>query len=472
MRRVGNTSYFFKNKKVLVMGLGLLGGGVATAKWLVKHGARVTVTDLKTKDELLQSIKALGSAAKKIKFVLGKHREKDFKDNEVIVVNPAVPRESKFLKIAKKAGARLENEASIFFRFCQNPIIAVTGTRGKTTTVNWIYHFLKKKYPRVVLTGNSSDNPMLAVLDKLDGKSPVVVELSSWHLELLPQSGRAPHVAVITNLYPDHLNRYRGMEDYAAAKANIFKYQNKRDLLVLNRGNSWTNFFLSLKPKSRVVYFPVKSGVPGDFKKRYGEHNYLNLTAAMRAVRPFGLGAKEIRREIPALPAVKFRQETIYERKDFLVVNDSTATSPDATIAALKRFANLTKLSFVRLVLIAGGTDKNLIFGPPAGGWAENVKRFVKPENLYLLEGSATTKMIRELKRIGYFKKIKPQEFKRLEDILLVIQKKLSVVSRQSSVILFSPGAASFEKFKNEFDRGEKFNLLVKKIILTKMRKK
>jgi UDP-N-acetylmuramoylalanine--D-glutamate ligase len=457
MRRVGTTSYFFKNKKVLVMGLGLLGGGVATAKWLVKHGARVTVTDLKTKDELLQSIKALGSAAKKIKFVLGKHREKDFKDNEVIVVNPAVPRESKFLKIAKKAGARLENEASIFFRFCQNPIIAVTGTRGKTTTVNWIYHFLKKKYPRVVLTGNSSDNPMLAVLDKLDGKSPVVVELSSWHLELLPQSGRAPHVAVITNLYPDHLNRYRGMEDYAAAKANIFKYQNKRDLLVLNRGNSWTNFFLSLKPKSRVVYFPAKSGVPGDFKKRYGEHNYLNLAAAMRAVRPFGLGAKEIRRAIPTLPAVKFRQETIYERKDFRVVNDSTATSPDATIAALKRFGGENTF------LISGGTDKNLFFG----GLAKTIKRYIKKENLYLLEGSATKKIIRELKKIGYFKKTEPKEFKNLGDILRAIRERLLAdnYNYSSSIVLFSPASASFEKFDNEFDRGKKFNILVKKIL-------
>jgi len=455
MRRVGNTSYFFKNKKVLVMGLGLLGGGVATAKWLVKHGARVTVTDLKTKDELLQSIKALGSAAKKIKFVLGKHREKDFKDNEVIVVNPAVPCESKFLKIAKKAGARLENEASIFFRFCQNPIIAVTGTRGKTTTVNWIYHFLKKKYPRVVLTGNSSDNPMLAVLDKLDGKSPVVVELSSWHLELLPQSGLAPHVAVITNLYPDHLNRYRGMEDYAAAKANIFKYQKKEDILVLNRNNKWTKFFISLKPKSKIVYFP--GGEFRSFKEKWGEHNYLNLSAALCAVRPFGLDRKDLKKAIATLPVVKFRQELVKNRKNLKVINDATATSPDATIAALKRFGGENTF------LISGGTDKNLFFG----GLAKTIKRYIKKENLYLLEGSATKKIIRELKKIGYFKKTGPKEFKNLGDILRAIRERLLAdnYNYSSSIVLFSPASASFEKFDNEFDRGKKFNILVKKIL-------
>jgi UDP-N-acetylmuramoylalanine--D-glutamate ligase len=104
-------------------------------------------TDLKKRSELSSSIKALGPAAKKVKFVLGKHRAEDFKNNEIVVVNPGVPRASKFLRIAKKAGAQFENEASIFFKECQNPIIGVTGTRGKTTTVNWLHHILKRNFP-------------------------------------------------------------------------------------------------------------------------------------------------------------------------------------------------------------------------------------------------------------------------------------------------------------------------------------
>lgn len=289
------------------MGLGLLGGGIATTKWLVKHGAKVTVTDLKTRKQLASSIKALGSTAKKIKMVLGRHRDIDFKMKGIVVVNPAVSRESKYLKIAKRHGARLENEASIFFELCKNPVIGVTGTRGKTTTVNWIYHLLKRKFPHAVLAGNSSENPMLNVLDKLDGKSPVVVELSSWHLEFLPLSRRAPHIAVITNIYPDHLNRYRSLKDYASAKANIFKNQIKSDYLILNGSSKWLKFFLkkfaSWRTKSKVVY-PSLEAVKnaGRFREVYGEHNLENLAAAVAVARLVGVPKALVEKGIASLP--------------------------------------------------------------------------------------------------------------------------------------------------------------------------
>jgi UDP-N-acetylmuramoylalanine--D-glutamate ligase len=441
----------FKNKKILVMGLGLLGGGVAVTKWLTRHGAKVTVTDLKTRRELLSSIKSLGPAAKKIRFVLGKHRVADFKNNEIIIVNPGVPRTSKFLKIAKKAGAELENEASIFFAHCRNPIIGVTGTRGKTTTVNWLYHLLKKKYPRAVLTGNSSASPMLDVLDKLDGKNPVVVELSSWHLELLPKSKKSPRIAVITNIYPDHLNRYPSMRSYVLAKASIFEYQNERDCLILNRGNGWTKFFLKLKPRAGISYFPGKSLIDkGKFVQERGLHNFENMAAATLAARTFGLSEALIKSALKNLPEIQYREEVILKKKNLLVVNDATATTPEATIAALTRF---TRFNLVRLVLIAGGTDKKLNFKE----WAREVRKRVEPENLYLLEGSATKKMVRELNRISYFKKTRPRVFKELKEILRGIRNK------ESGIILFSPGATSFEKFINEFDRGRKFDLYANK---------
>lgn len=454
----------FKNKKVLVVGLGLLGGGVATTKWLVRHGANVTVTDLKSRKELYSSIKSLGSAAEGVRFVLGRHRAEDFRKNEIVIVNPGVPRESPYLSVAKKAGAKLENEASIFLRFCKNPIVGVTGTRGKTTTANWIYHFLKKKYPGSALTGNSSDNPMLAALDKLDGRSPVVVELSSWHLELLPQSGRAPHIAVITNLYPDHLNRYPSIRSYALAKANIFSNQSENDFLLLNKNNPWTKFFLKLRPKAKIVYFPATLGLNLEkFKKTHGEHNFYNLNVAVLVARHFGVSLQEIRTALKTLPPVKFRQELIVNKKNFKVVNDTTATTPEATIAALKRFAKFSRFNLVNLVLIAGGTDKKLDFKE----WARTVKKYVKPEGLFLLNGSATKKMIRSLRKIGYFRRTKPQVFEDLSEIVKRIRNyelgirlgNRSLIHDSLFIILFSPGAASFEKFKNEFDRGRKFNL-------------
>ncbi|KKU93807.1 MAG: UDP-N-acetylmuramoylalanine-D-glutamate ligase [Candidatus Jorgensenbacteria bacterium GW2011_GWA1_48_13] len=445
----------FRNKRVLVMGLGLLRGGASAAKWVVNHGARVTVTDLKPRRELQRSLKSLGEARRKIKFVFGRHRVSDFRNNEIIVVNPAVPRETLYLKIAKKAGAQLENEASIFFRFCRNPMVGVTGTRGKTTTANWIYHFLKKKYSHAALTGNSSDNPMLAALDKLDSKSPVVVELSSWHLELLPQSGKSPHVAVITNLYPDHLNRYPSMKSYASAKANIFLNQSKNDFLLLNKDNSWTKFFRGFKPKGKIVYFPVSLGLNLEkFKRAYGLHNFYNLNVAILVARHFGITLQEIKKAIKNLPQIRFRQEIILKRKNLEIINDTTATTPEATIAALGRFRNTGEL-----FLITGGTDKKLGFTE----WARTVKKCVKPGNLFLLNGSATKKMVLALKKAGYFRKIKPYIFENLSVLIKAVKVNLKPKTYNlSTTILFSPGATSFEKFKNEFDRGERFNRLVK----------
>ena len=438
------------------MGLGLFGGGIASTKWLIKHGAKVTVTDLKDKETLAESIKKLGAAAKKACFVLGKHNKSDFKQNEIVVVNPAVPKESPFLKIAQESGTRLENEASLFFRFCQNPMIAVTGTRGKTTTANWIHHILKQKYPRAVLTGNSSDNPMLDVLDGLDGKSPIVVELSSWQLELLPQSEKAPNIAVITNIYPDHLNRYKNLTEYASAKANIFKDQTEKDFLILNRSNKWTKFFLKQKPKSKIIYsnFIRHSVSNKKFADKYGEHNLQNLKTAIAAANLAGVSWTLIKKGIKTLPQIKFREEIIRRDGNLTIVNDTTATSPDGAIAALKRFGHQGQT----LILITGGTDKNLIFD----SWAKAVKKSVKKENLFLLEGSATRKMIEELDKLRYFGAEPPQLFLNFET-LLTSALKCAKLAKGKSVLLFSPSSASFEKFKNEFDRGERFNKFFKK---------
>lgn len=445
------------------MGLGLLGGGIAAAKWLVRHDAKVTVTDLRSRGELKDSIKKLGTAANKIKFVLGRHREADFKTNGIIVVNPAVRRESKYLAIAKKRGARLENEASLFFRYCKNPIIAVTGTRGKTTTVNWILFLLKQKFPKAKLTGNSSDQPMLGILDGLDGKTPIVAELSSWHLELLNQSGRAPEIAIITNVYPDHLNRYKSVKDYASAKANIFKNQKKGDFLILNKKNEWTKFFLKKlsdwRVGSKILYSPIKTGInEKKFSEIYGPHNLENFQAAFSAAKLAGVSESSMRRLAWSLPQIKFREEVIFRSPKLMIVNDTTATSPDGTMAALRRFGK------ENIILVAGGTDKNLEYAPPAGGWAQSVDQYTNMEQVYLLNGSATKKMVAALKKIRFFKRGEPMIFESLREILRAVKKDVKVSQKKKTVILFSPGAASFEKFKNEFDRGEQFSRIAKMI--------
>ncbi|MBI5733025.1 UDP-N-acetylmuramoyl-L-alanine--D-glutamate ligase [Candidatus Jorgensenbacteria bacterium] len=487
----------FNGKKVLIVGLGILGGGVATAKWFVREGARVTVTDLRRRIDLVDSIKKLGQARRRILFVLGKHRLADLKSNDVVVVNPAVPRESVFLKAARDADKTITNDAGIFFDIVKNPIIAVTGTRGKTTTSNWIGHFLAGKHQEIIVGGNTPEMPLLDLIDKLPSRStPVVLELSSWQLELIYKSRYAPDVAVITNIYRDHLNRYSSMRDYVLAKANIFKKQLPTQKLVLNYDNSWTDLFLKQKPRSDTYFFsnyrlPLKanglsvdhngvffqnngvrtrilgSGIIKQFSIREGNHGVSNLLAAMLASYLAGVDWSSIIRRIKTLSRPIYREQVIMENKLFTVINDSAATSPDATLVAIQKLAGPVSGvgSRSNLILIAGGTDKKLDFTE----WAKNVKKHIFISNLFLLNGSATRKMIVALSRLRYFDNTNPQLFEDLQKLLKTLRKNINnrlgdSKKRNNISILFSPGAASFEKFKNEFDRGRQFTIYSKQL--------
>ncbi|MDP3954424.1 MAG: UDP-N-acetylmuramoyl-L-alanine--D-glutamate ligase [bacterium] len=471
---MNDKKYNLNGKKVLLMGLGALGGGLATAKWLLAHGAELTITDLRNANKLKASLVKLNK--KRVRLVLGKHREADFLNNDIVVVNPGVSFRNKFVILAKKHGKQIENELTLFYRHCRSPILAVTGTRGKTTTANWLKHFIRTKYPRAALAGNSPDSQLLAKVST-KSRTPFVLELPSFLLEFTGKNAKSPDVAIVTNIYRDHLNRYRGIKDYALAKVNIFKGQTKEQRLILNADNDWTDFFLKQKPKSKILFFslkPLKSRQDGIFvdknlsiyikrgkqKKlfydaqvfieRWGRHNLENLLAAALAANTFGVPLPKIIRAIDTLPQIRFREQTIFKNKKLEIVNDTAATSPEATIAAVERFVNKNR----NLILIAGGTDKDLDYKK----WAMAVKKYVKPENLIFLNGSATKKMA------GYLGHRGGGLFENLKDCLNKAVE-LATKTEHKSIILFSPGAKSFEKFKHEFDRGEQFNFLVKKVV-------
>lgn len=457
-----------KGKKVLLMGLGILGGGVATAEWLLEQGAALTITDMKDAEALKVSLEKLDKHKKNIKFVLGEHREEDFLNNEIIVVNPDVPIDNKFVKFAKENGKQIENELTLFFKFapCKN-IIGVTGTRGKTTTTNWIGHILKNAGRDARVIGNDPNRPFLSEIKHCNKDTVAVLEMPSFQLEIFGESGMAPHIAVITNLYQDHLSRHKTMEQYALAKSNIFKNQKTEDFLLLDYKDEWTEFFEDQRPKSRI-WFYQDYDFDGFYYSifspdEYGRHNLRNVLAAMTACKVFGLKDEEIMSGLKNLPSIEFRQQKIFENKMLQVYNDTTATSPEATIAAIERFHIWKQVCPIpslkrffpdtdNLILISGGTDRELEFST----WAETVKKYVKPENLILLSGSATEKMKKEL---GWEKF---NEFDTLEECF---KESLLRAHKKRSIILFSPASKSFEKFKNEFDRGEKFNELVKKLI-------
>jgi len=472
---------FIKNKKVLVVGLGILGGGVSICLWLLKHKAKLTITDLKSKKDLAKSLRKLKKYSSNIKLVLGRHNKTDFKNNDIIVINQGVPiKNNPYLKIANQANKLIENEMSLFFRFNKNSVIAVTGSWGKTTTTNWIGHFLRGKYNDVIAGGNTPDNPVLSFLDKLKQNIPVVLEIPSCELELSEANYKAPKIAIITNLYRNHLNRHGTIKDYACAKAHIFQNQKDTDYLILNYDNKWTKFFLSLKPQSKVYFIshnPLPKGKNGIFNKKdkiyfqkdrkkklvlnagkfskyWGEHNLDNLMVSILAAKLFGLTFIQINKQIASLPQIKFRQETVFQNKELIVINDSSATSPDATIAALKRFKQYKSANKKNsnLILITGGTDKNLRFNK----LAKEIKRTILPKNLVILNGSASEKLVKELNKIKYSNKY--FVFESLSECFYYAfhQKK----QKRGNIILFSPAATSFEKFKNEFDRAEQFNKL------------
>jgi UDP-N-acetylmuramoylalanine--D-glutamate ligase len=550
----------FKGKKVLIFGLGILGGGVEAAKWFYKNGAKIIITDKKTKKELLPSIKKLKKI--KAKYVLGKHRFEDIDSSDIVYFNPGVSYKSEWVKYAKEKGKEVVNDCYIFFKYAKGDIIAITGTRGKTTTTTWIYELLRKFFEnRVLLGGNQPEKSLFKILDKTKENTISVLEISSFQLEFYPTTDKrglqrgltridndtadehgfikAPNIAIITNIYNDHLNRYSSFEEYASIKARIFQNQTENDYLILNLDNKWTKFFLRLKPKSQV-YFVSLRGLPqtkrrqfGQVKVRggiyiknekvfiedknnaclckpaldlpvsalkeiYGEHNLYNLLFALLTVYLY-LKSKNIKNPqdkikklknfILNLKTPKFRQEIIYKDKNLIIVNDSAATSPDATINAIERFKKYicpkspreARKSLRNLILITGGTDKNLDFKE----LAKKIKKEIKPENLILLNGSATKKLIEELRKIKYplieeniFEDLKEAVYRGLTLILTHIKedKKIrnhqrdknlrkSVLYPRLSVVLFSPASASFEKFKNEFDRGKKFNKIIKAML-------
>ncbi len=458
-----------KNKKVLIFGLGLLGGGVASANWFLKQGAKVTITDLKTKKELKESLAKIKG---KVKLSLGGNHAKDIGANEIIVVNPAVSWRNLLVRQAVKEGKVVINDAVIFFERYRKPIIGITGTRGKTTTTQWTAHLIGRK---AVIAGNSPKYQFLKMLPKAKSAAVAVAEFSSFALELFSKAARKPDIAVITNVYQDHFNRYKHYEDYVAAKANLFINQTASQHLILNYDNSWTPHLLTMPCESKIWFFSVKplplkfNGLFWDGGKlifqheqdrinvldlkgmvqRWGNHNIENLMAAALAAHLYGISWENMQNRLGTLPQIEYRQQIVFEGEALKVVNDTAATSPEGTIAAVTRFGGPST------ILITGGTDGKLEFE----NWGKIIPNYIIPEHIIMLEGSATKKMIAALRPAP------PEvtQFKTLEECFKAALAKAEHF--HNATILFSPASKSFEKFTNEYDRGEQFNALVKKLL-------
>jgi len=448
-----------RGKRVLVMGLGLLGGGVAAARYAVSQGADVTVTDLRSEEMLAESVARL--AGLPIRYVLGRHDPEDFRQADVVVRNPNVKRNSPYLAIAREAGKRIEMEIAWFFRACPGKIAGVTGTRGKSTTTMLLHHILDVAGWNPLLGGNLGGIETVSLLPQITPDRWTVLELGNWMLEGLHTVRRSPQLAIFTNLLPDHLDSYDSMEDYGQAKTSIFRYQRAGDLALFNADNDYTSRYASEASEGDVWLYSAERGVsfprerPTETRPfRYAEairlrgaHNVANVQAAALAAELMGIPEDVIRAAVESFGGVPHRLEVVRTLDGATWVNDSASTAPVAGIAALRSFTE-------PIVLIAGGNTKQIDHHDYAEAAAARAKRII------LLKGSATEAFATDM-RAAAARQGRPDPVEGVFDNFAGAIQRARELAEPGDVVLLSPGFTSFGMFLHEFDRGNQFRALV-----------
>ncbi len=453
--------------KVTVMGLGINGGGLPTALYFARRGAAVTVTDLRGPEALKDSLEKL--AGLPVRCVLGRHEESDFTSADLVIKNPAVAPGSPFLRAARDSGVAVETDLSVFLSIARNPIIAVTGSKGKSTTASAIAFVLARVVRGARLGGNITVSP-LSFLDELAPGAPVVLELSSWQLADLRGRGLVkPLVSAFTVILPDHQDKYPGMYEYVADKKVIFAEQEPGQTAVFNADDPWQKDF-PRETRAGVLSYsasPLPESQPGGWlageaglarlaagqQPRQvlgesllpGEHNRMNLLCAGLCALAFGVKAEVIRRGLAEFPGIEHRLELVRTWRGIRLYNDSAATIPHATAEALRSLVG-------PVVLITGGTDKNLDFAPI-------VQASRVPAAILLLEGTGTEKLRAGLDAEGVRYE---GPFGSLADaVARAVDRAAAAADTKGAAVLFSPGCTSFGMFLNEFDRGRKFKEIV-----------
>lgn len=435
----------YKNKKVLILGLGLNEGGVGSSKFFASHGADVLVTDLKSKKELEPSIEKLKEFPY-IRYSLGGHKNEDIDWADIVIRNQALKPTNPFLVYARKKGKEVKTDMGIFLEHVKKEsIIGVTGTKGKSTTSSAIAYMLESAGKKVLLAGNIGKS-VLDSIQFLTDDTLVVLEISSFQLEAFDANSLSPRYSIITNIYPDHLNYYETMANYINAKKIIGLHQTPHDYLFLNKDNEILDSESFLKNLNGKIIFYSKSDLPDKFSPQIpGEFNLTNLAAAFALSKILGLDQTTSLESLANFKGVKYRMELIKQWHGIKIYNNTTATAPEPAIESLKTFPGC--------ILIAGGMNKGLAYEEFAKAIAKHAK------SVYFLEGNATDEILNHLKNLkSQISNLKP--YNSLETLLTDVKSE----AKEGDTIVFAPGATSFNLFQNEFDRGEKFNTAVDKI--------
>jgi len=456
----------------LVMGLGLHGGGLESARFLLKRGAEVSVTDLRDEKTLLPSIERLDAACgelggKPVRYILGRHEIEDFKNVDIVIKNPGVRPDSPFLQAAK----RIETDISLFLSESKARLFAVTGTKGKSFTSSAL-NFILNSCGKSFLGGNITVSPLNFPQEPGENDN-VVLELSSFQLGDLKGRKAAdgsallkPAASILTAIMPDHLDRYVSMEEYVDDKRNIYRGQDSKRVTVAGDDN-WGKSFLRETKARPLVYsrcelakdanggwlsdgkgYARLCGFPGVSQEITelvpqrllvsGDHQKLNMLSAALAAYACGVKAEKILSALAGFKGIEHRLEFFHEANGIRFYNDSAATIPEAAAACIEALSPRQPL-----VLVTGGTDKNLDFTLLA-------KTAAKAKAVILLAGSGSEKLKLLLGEAGI-------SFEGpFDDLDKAVVCALENAQKGCAVAL-SPGCASFGMFLNEFDRGRKW---------------
>ncbi len=462
-KKLNEFKHYIRNKKVAVLGIGI--SNIPLIKYLCNLGVDVTAFDKSEESKLKCSL--IDFEGGNVKFCLGINYLDSLKGFDIIFRTPGVRYDIPELVKAVEEGAELTSEMEVFMDLCPAEIFAVTGSDGKTTTTTLIYKMLKAEGYKCWLGGNIG-NPLLSQIDEIKESDKVVLELSSFQLHTMKKS---PHIAVITNLSPNHLDVHKSMEEYVEAKKNIYKYQTQGSKLILNYDNKITKSFAD-EAKGEVRFFcrinELDNGATLKNKKLvykfvdkqieivedediliHGVHNVENYLAAIAAVIDY-VEPNTIKEVATTFKGVEHRNEAIAEIEGVRFYNDSIASSPTRTIASLRSFRH-------KVILITGGYDKKIPYDSMGEVIIEKVK-------LLILIGKTGPKiekaLIDEIERTGEGKDIPVIYKSTLEDAVYTAYENAEV----GDIITLSPASASFDMFRNFEERGNRFREIVNEL--------
>lgn len=450
----------WQNKRVTVMGLGRFAGGVSATRWLAARGARVTVSDAAPAEKLAASIADL--AGVEVQLHLGRHEPTDFTDADLIVVNPAVKPTSEFLTLAHDAGVPITTEINLFVERCPARTVGVTGSVGKSTVTAMIGHVLEhaaqagaRPAIRRVWVGGNIGASLLAALDDITAEDVVVLELSSFQLERTPAVAWSPHVALITNVTPNHIDWHGSFAAYRDAKLNIGRFQRaERDRLILPLDDATVAGDVGAMPAAVTRFGLDGHGVPvlrdaaGAARQVAelmldvpGRHNRLNAAAALAAADAIGVELDAARMALATFQALPHRLQRVAEQGGITYYDDSKSTTPEAALTALAAFEGRP------LLLVLGGYDKGSDLKPLAAAVAQQAK-------LAACIGVTGAVIADAIRAAGG----RSEYCETLDRAVRTLQQQAT----PGDVMLLSPACASWDQFPDYRVRGETFARLVR----------